>query len=341
MSSIISLLQQAAGRGQEKISVIIPCYNREQTIAECLDSIFAQTLPMEMLEIIVVDDGSTDSTSAILQQYREKYPEQIRLVSSDVPSNGFVGKVRNLGMSYATGEYLSFVDSDDYLEPSMLEKLYIKAVLYNADVVDCGYRAFLPDRSTYGMSNKVERLFHPYDDPEERKLLFMNAGVEGSVWGKLYLKSFLTAHEIKFPEDQHIAEDSLFHGKTLFELNNYYVIAEPLYHYRLNPNGIWNSGKASDFIEEAFLCQERLYEIYCAKDFRYIEKEFSWSVYGAVLGMKVKCAEIGQQEVFHRHFPVIREKLSKMFPNLKDNTYIYEDAREINSELLRDLFQEV
>ena len=103
------------------ISVIIPCYNAAPYIHECLDSVLAQSVGLENLEIILIDDCSTDQTVSIIRSYEAKYPDNILLILSE--KNGKQGYARNIGLKYATGDYVSFVDADDFIHPRMYEIL--------------------------------------------------------------------------------------------------------------------------------------------------------------------------------------------------------------------------
>ena len=126
-----------------KLSVIIPAFNAEKTICQCLDSVLAQSV--KDLELIVINDGSEDSTEEILNRYANQYPDTIRTATVE---NGGQGRARNVGMNMATGEYLGFVDSDDWIEPKMYEKLLSASVDENADLVLCDVTAHFPDGST-------------------------------------------------------------------------------------------------------------------------------------------------------------------------------------------------
>ena len=103
----------------KKISIIIPAYNVEKYIARCLDSLVHQTL--QDIEVIVVNDGSTDSTGAIIDSYMEQYPDIVR---GFTVQNGGAAEARNYGLQYVTGEFIGFVDSDDHVHPKMFELLY-------------------------------------------------------------------------------------------------------------------------------------------------------------------------------------------------------------------------
>ena len=116
------------------ISIIIPVYNVEAYLADCLDSILAQTF--ESFEVILVDDGSTDGSPAIAQKYADAHSEQIRYYRKE---NGGPGLARNFGISKAKGDYLMFVDSDDIVDPEMLTDLYESAFVLESDIIFCPY----------------------------------------------------------------------------------------------------------------------------------------------------------------------------------------------------------
>ena len=117
-----------------KVSIIVPVYGVEEWLSRCLDSLVNQTL--NDIEIIVVNDGSPDNSQAIIDEYERKYPDMVKGYQKE---NGGLSDARNYGMKYATGEYIAFVDSDDYVDLAMYEKLYLKAKEDNADAVTCAY----------------------------------------------------------------------------------------------------------------------------------------------------------------------------------------------------------
>ena len=116
-----------------KVSVIIPVYNVEKYIEECLNSLVNQTIKDD-LEVIIVNDGSKDKSQEIINEYVKKYPN---LFKSFIKENGGQGSARNYGVKYATGEYLGFVDADDYIKENMYEILYNEAIQKNLDIVVC------------------------------------------------------------------------------------------------------------------------------------------------------------------------------------------------------------
>ena len=124
---------------KDRISIIVPAYNLEQHLAGCLDSILAQT--HTNIEVVVVDDGSADHTADVIAQYAEKDP-RIKPVYKE---NGGVTSARLRGVAEASGDWMGFVDGDDYVEPSMFERLLENAVTYQAQISHCGYQMVFPD----------------------------------------------------------------------------------------------------------------------------------------------------------------------------------------------------
>ena len=124
-----------------KVSVIVPVYNTEQYLARCLDSLVNQTL--QEIEILVVDDGSSDGSLGIAKQFQDTYPGKIKLFTKE---NGGQSSARNLALEHATGEYLGFADSDDWVDGTMYQEMYDAAVRENADMVLCDIMEHYPDK---------------------------------------------------------------------------------------------------------------------------------------------------------------------------------------------------
>ncbi len=182
------------------ISIIIPAYNIEPYIGRCLDSIIEQTY--KNLEIIVVNDGSTDGTKEVIDQYAIKDSRIIPVHKV----NGGVSTARLAGIEIATGNYIGFVDGDDYIEPQMYEHLLENAIKYNADISHCGYQMVFPDRVNYFYNTGK---FLVQDKATGLNDLISGEFVEPTLCNKLYKKSlineilnkeYLTA-DIKINED--------------------------------------------------------------------------------------------------------------------------------------------
>ena len=124
----------------KKVSIIVPCYNVEKYVAVCLESIIAQSIGFDQIELILVNDASTDHTLTILQEYEQRYDQSIILV--DCLVNGKGGGARNTGMQYASADYVMFVDADDRLSLSAVEEMFQIAEEKGFDLVECDYMVF-------------------------------------------------------------------------------------------------------------------------------------------------------------------------------------------------------
>lgn len=184
------------------ISIIVPAYNIEPYIGRCLDSILAQQY--KAIEIIVVDDGSTDGTGKII----DRYASIDQRVISVHKENGGVTSARIEGIKKATGEYLGFVDGDDYIEPEMFEKLLDNAIKYCSDISHCGYQMVFPNRVEYYYN--TGRIVQQ-DKITGLKDLLSGSFVEPGLWNKLYHKKLFHTllHDNVMPMDIKINEDIL------------------------------------------------------------------------------------------------------------------------------------
>lgn len=195
-----------------KVSVILPVYNEEKYLEQCLDSICSQTL--REIEIICIDDGSVDRSLQILQSY-EKQDKRIKVITQQ---NRYAGTARNHGMKYAVGKYLSFLDSDDYFEPDMLEKMYNKAEDLHSDIVICRYAEHCEKSGKTTLKDcSFEDLFfneRVFGEKECFQGALLNcAGIfqvtKGWAWDKLFRTEFVKNCGYKFP-DFRSSEDGFF-----------------------------------------------------------------------------------------------------------------------------------
>lgn len=228
------------GKGENtmaQISVIIPCYNVAPYIDRCLTSIVSQTIGINSLEIICVDDASTDDTWQHLQKWEQDYPKQVLLVHCD--GNGNSGMARNIGLQYAQAKWIGFIDSDDWIEPDYFEKLLEAAEQRSCDVVVCQKKrdfsralAFFEKRET-GRESRLMVI----DTIEKRKLFlyFQSAGYGAP--GKLIRKALLIDNQLLFPEN--LAYEDCCWGSILhFYVKRVYILEENLYHYFVNKSSI-------------------------------------------------------------------------------------------------------
>lgn len=214
------------------ISIIIPCYNVEKWIDRCLESIIRQTIDFECIEIICVDDKSTDGTMDKLRVWEEKYPENI--IIACLPFHARQGMARNFGFQYASSEWIAFIDADDWIEPDYLELMYDKAKTGLYDVVCCKFGrdagrelAYFHDRDEIRYSEIA------IETDEDRKNLILNPVLEYGAPGKLINAGFMDHNIIFFPTK--IAyEDTVWGSLLHLYVNHACIIENELYHYFVN-----------------------------------------------------------------------------------------------------------
>jgi len=204
----------------EKISVIVPVYNVEQYLERCAESIINQTY--KNVEIILVDDGSTDNSGKLCDELAKK-DERIKVIHKE---NGGVSEARNIGIDSATGEYVIFIDSDDYINEEMLSELYSQIKKENADVSVCGVMNVYENNHTPQARNINEYLI--LNNEEFLREYLKGERVPGGIWNKLIKASI--AKTIKFPVGR-IYEDAYYHYELIKLAKRYVVTTKPLYNY--------------------------------------------------------------------------------------------------------------
>lgn len=231
---------------QPKVSIVIPCYNVERYVRECMQSVVSQTL--QDIEIICINDGSTDSTGAILREFARQ-DSRINLIEQQ---NGGYGVAVNRGIAQARGEYIGIVESDDFINPTMYEKLHTKAKQTNAELVKCNFFVYdshsLEKNHTYNPKYQDLNLApnYAFNPREEFKQIFI---FHASVWANLYESSFIKS--VKFFESTKVYQDLPFAIEILAKADKMAIIKEPLYHYRLEIN----QGNSTQFITPDRLMQ--------------------------------------------------------------------------------------
>ena len=217
-----------------KFSIIIPVYNVERFLPECLDSIAAQSLPD--IEIICIDDGSLDGSSKILEQYA-KNDKRLTILKQ---KNQGQGVARNNGLEIAKGDYILFVDPDDWIEADTLKILYKKFLETNAEVIQFDYKKIndlSKSEKLYKFSKEVKKQKYkinlektPYFNWSSVKNHALN-GMRLMLWDKAYSLNFLKKNNIKCAPNKH-SEDHIFSIKTLISAEKIYYLNIPLYNYR-------------------------------------------------------------------------------------------------------------
>lgn len=207
------------------ISLIIPVFNVEEYLEQCLESIIEQSF--SDYEVILVDDGSTDKSMEIIREYKKRF-NQVKVLSQ---RNKGVSEARNLALKYAKGEYVLYIDSDDFLKFNMLEIMVNKANKTNADIVMCNYNLY------YGVNNKNNRVVS-YNVLEDKIYsssevidMILNFNIQGQLWNKLFKKSLLLENNFEFESGRYI-QDIFPVFKVINNSNKIAFINDDLYCYR-------------------------------------------------------------------------------------------------------------
>lgn len=212
-----------------KISVIIPIYNVDKYLKKCLDTLINQTL--KEIEIICVNDGSTDNCTKIIAEYTEK---DSRFVVINQENSG-PSMARNAGMNIARGEFLGFIDSDDWVDLNYFEKLYESAKKYNADIACCSFSRVYKSsrvRSKVRISNEIV-----YETVAE-KYRIANIPRMCHIFNKIYKRSEIEKIKLRFDVSIGCCEDIAFTTRALFYLKRMVTVPTIYYYYRANENSI-------------------------------------------------------------------------------------------------------
>lgn len=240
------------------ISIIVPIYNVEKYLKKCLDSILEQTY--ENLEVILINDGSTDTSGEICDNYIHKF----RNCKYIRKSNAGLGFARNSGLDEATGEYIVFVDSDDYIPCNSIETLFKNINNFKSDICKGGFTHV--DNNGEVLSKKI----YTYKDYDNRtiKSEFLPSligstaaksdSIEMSVWGTIYRASIIKQNNIRFPSERElISEDLIFNINFIKYATSAVIITDVVYHYRCNNNSL-----TTKYREERFdLCKKLYLEV--------------------------------------------------------------------------------
>ncbi len=234
---------------QPAVSVIIPIYNVEQYLRECLDSAVKQTL--KNIEIICVDDGSPDNSAQIVMEYAEKF-DTVKLIRKE---NGGLSSARNAGLDVATGEYVYFLDSDDYIEPDMLKKLYTKAEKDSLDIIYFNTELFFESQRVREMNQNYVNYYtrkHDYSGVRTGQSMFAamrkNREFLPSVCLQLFRRGMIEENHLRF-YDGILHEDNLFSFQCMILAQRVDYDKKSYYHRRMHGNSIMTASKSIRNVE--------------------------------------------------------------------------------------------
>ena len=291
-----------------KLSIIVPVYGVEKYIDKCLNSLVKQSL--KEIEVIVVNDGTKDNSQKIIDKYVKKYPDKIK---SYIKENGGQGSARNYGLKKASGEYIGYVDSDDFVEKDMYKKLYNKAKENNYDIVVCGNYNVSEDYQ----NKNIDAFINNYNTDLEN--IFFG---KMAVWNKIYKRDILIKNKLEFKEKVWY-EDLAFTLKAIMNSNTFAFIDEPLYDYLIREGSTMNNSNVQRNLEilDAFndilsYIQHNKKEEYFSKiEFLAIDHIYISAI---VRVLKAEADDKVKRETINK----LLDYMNKKFPNYKNNKYI-------------------
>lgn len=236
------------------VSIIVPIYNVEEYLHRCLNSIIHQTY--KNIEIILVDDESPDNCPSLCDEYAQK-DKRIKVIHK---KNEGLGLARNSGLEIANGDYVAFVDSDDYVESDMVEKLYHECCANELDAVFADF--YVDGNSGFKKSSSLEKLYNNSQLMEELRLDMVGADpeypscskIQYSVWRGLYSLKLINNNNLRFPsEREFISEDIIFNLNFLKFAQRVKIVPSKFYHYCFNGNSLTHSYRKDRWDKQIFL----------------------------------------------------------------------------------------
>ena len=283
-----------------KVSLIIPVYNVENYIEKCLNSVVNQTL--KDMEVIIVNDGSKDLSKQKIQKYLEKYP-WIKYLEKE---NGGLSDARNYGMPYATGKYIAFLDSDDYVEETMYEEMYNIAEKENADMVDCDFVWEYPNRKR----KDIGKIYKTKKEMIEKCRVV--------AWNKIIKREILEKTKIKFPVGLRY-EDMEFFYKLVPYINKVSFIKKCFVHYVQRENSIANTQNVRT--KEIFIILDNVISYYKEKglyDEYRDELEYIYVKFLLCSSLK-RISKIAEKKERKQAQKETWDNINKKFPNWRKN----------------------
>lgn len=288
-----------------KISVIIPVFNSSLYLDHCLSTVVNQTL--KDIEIILIDDGSTDNSLSIIKGYAKKY-SNIKYISK---ANEGQAIARNLGIQMASGEFIAFVDSDDYIELDMLEELYNVAKLKSSDIVVCDYV------EEYSNKNIEKKSLYIEADNIIKSYIICAAGP----WSKIIKSDILKKNNIKFLE-KNIYEDLAIIPTLALYTSKISYCPKILYHYLIRLNSTMNQTKYNKKLESIFNVMDVLYNKFNGKGYN-DELEFLYIDHLLYAG----CGRFLKYKGTNDMILKIIDTMNSKFSNWQENKYFQKQSK--------------
>ena len=223
-----------------RLSLILPCYNVEKYIAECLDSLYAQDIPESEYEVICVNDCSPDGTRDIIVAYQQKHPN---LILIDHVVNKKQGAARNTGFNYARGKYIWFIDSDDYIKENVIGSLLKEIESNDLDILN--FEMYLITYNNITIKNKITDSTDIITGKEFIHQLSDNWQINGSVSSKLFKRNYLIEIQLYFSLSNYL-EDQIYSLRSVFYANRFRHLEMYCYYYRHNQDSTLNTRMTSE-----------------------------------------------------------------------------------------------
>lgn len=287
-----------------KVSVIVPIYNVEKYLEKCINSLLSQTL--EDIQIILVNDGSKDNSGNIAREYEKNNKNRIIYVEKE---NGGLSDARNYGLKYATGDFIAFLDSDDYIEKNAYEEMYNKAIEENADYVECDFIWEFPNKI------RVDKQY-PYKNKKE-----MLSFVRVVAWNKLIKRQLITDNNLEFPKGLRY-EDVEFTYKLIPFVNKFAYVNKPFIHYVQREGSIANV--QNERTAEIFTVLDNVIEFYKKNNIyeKYRDElEYNYARYLLCSSLKRMC-KIKDKTIRKKLLTESWKRLNSNFPNWKENVIL-------------------
>ncbi len=309
-----------------KISVIVPCYNAQNYLDRCVNSIVSQTYGIENLEVLLINDASTDGTGDMLEGYEKQHPDQMLVIHCE--QNGKQGTARNIGLQYASGEYVTFVDADDAIASNMLMELAKGMGKWQVEVAECAQMEVQEGHEIRQDAEEDKAKLFLIETEEERKAFFLsNAWACGPV-RRLYRKSFLEQNRLRFLEKMFM-EDMYFTYLVLAKCRSWYQISDPLYYYYQNPDSVMHSSAKKEY----YMDVHRVFQ-FTADDlkerniFPVIREEMEFVYFRKVFYDLSSYILHTFNDPLQHGIGEMKEYIRKQFPNMRMNCYMDENQRK-------------
>lgn len=293
------------------VSVIVPVYNSERFLNDCIASVEMQSL--ENMEVIFINDGSTDKSLEILENYKASSTKNITVITKE---NGGQASARNLGISMARGEYIGFLDSDDIVEGQMFLEMYSEAREKDLDYVECNYKYI----QVIDGQEKVLKTYGDICRHTDNKELYHNPLV--SPWNKIYRASILKENRIIFPEGV-IYEDTSFYAKAIPFLKKIGFVDKAFIHHFLWGTSTMNA-KNDERIGNIFPVMKDIISFYKEKKLfeKYHDELELFCVRILLLSSLGRIANVQNRKLYREYISQTWNLIESEFPNYKKNSLI-------------------